>query len=198
VQKRKIVIHGNGEIVSDGSLLLSKGYLLVDTKKCSGCCSCMLACSLVHEGKENLTLSRIQILNNPFGNFPTDIIVATCQQCADPECYFVCPLKDEALCIDARTGVRYIDTGKCIGCRDCIEACIFSPARMGFDPDKNVAIKCDLCQNTPYWGQQGKQACIEVCPVEAIKFAGQEPEGDGDYTVNLRGEGWAKLDLPTD
>ncbi|MBW1848679.1 MAG: twin-arginine translocation signal domain-containing protein, partial [Deltaproteobacteria bacterium] len=32
----------------------SEGYLLVDTKKCQGCVSCMLACSLVNEGVESL------------------------------------------------------------------------------------------------------------------------------------------------
>ena len=34
---------------------VSGGYLLVDTKKCQGCLSCMLACSLVNEGEENLS-----------------------------------------------------------------------------------------------------------------------------------------------
>jgi len=34
----------------------SDGYLLVDIKKCQGCASCMLACSLVHEGVESLSL----------------------------------------------------------------------------------------------------------------------------------------------
>ena len=44
----------------------SQGYLLVDTKKCQGCATCMLACSLVHEGKQSLYLARIQVLQNPF------------------------------------------------------------------------------------------------------------------------------------
>ncbi len=35
----------------------SEGYLLVDTKKCQGRLSCMLACWLVHEGAENLSLA---------------------------------------------------------------------------------------------------------------------------------------------
>ena len=48
----------------------SKGYLLVDTKKCQGCVTCMLACSLVHEGFESLSLARIQIVQNPFEGIP--------------------------------------------------------------------------------------------------------------------------------
>ena len=63
-----------------------KGYLLVDMKKCQGCMSCMLACSLVHHGEENLSLSRIQILQNPQGSFPDDLVISQCRQCVDPAC----------------------------------------------------------------------------------------------------------------
>ena len=79
------------------SIPASRGYLLVDTKKCTGCCSCMLACSLAHEGRSNLSLSRIQIVEDVFGSYPTDISMAVCRQCAYPECYLACPLRDEAL-----------------------------------------------------------------------------------------------------
>ena len=56
----------------------SDGYLLVDTNKCQGCASCMLACSLVHEGVESLSLSRIQVMQNTFESFPDDL---TSEQC---------------------------------------------------------------------------------------------------------------------
>lgn len=183
---------------SSKGISLSQGYLVVDPKKCTACCSCMLACSLVHEGKSSLSLSKIQILDDRFGSFPTDIDIVMCRQCEKPGCYFACPLKDEALCIDVQTGVRYINAENCNGCGQCIEACLFSPSRIGFDSDRNIAIKCDLCQNTPYWDNQGKQACVEVCPVKAIEFTATPPVGYDGYIVNLRGQGWAKLDLPTD
>jgi protein NrfC len=69
----------------------SEGYLLVDTKKCQGCLSCMLACSLVHEGIENLSFARIQILQNSFGKFPDDLTMAQCRQCVEPACVEACP-----------------------------------------------------------------------------------------------------------
>ena len=68
------------------------GYLLVDMKKCQGCMSCMLACSLVHHGEENLSLSRIQILQNPQGSFPDDLVISQCRQCVDPACVASCPV----------------------------------------------------------------------------------------------------------
>jgi len=35
---------------------LSTRYLVYDSKHCAGCYSCMIACSLVHEGEVNLSL----------------------------------------------------------------------------------------------------------------------------------------------
>ena len=66
--------------------------------------------------------------------------------------------------------------------------------------------KCDLCANAPYhWddaggGPEGTQACVEVCPVGAIKFTAEVPaqEGDAGYNVNLRDAAWGKLGFPTD
>ena len=202
---------GAGAIFTDIILLddaiaaipASGGYLLVDTKKCQGCVSCMLACSLVHEGKESLSLSRIQVMQNSFERFPDDIMLVQCRQCVDPACLKACPTG--ALHIDASHGnVRRVDEKKCIGCKACIEACPYMPSRVIWDYKKKHAQKCDLCANAPFWdekgGPDGKQACVEVCPVGAIKFTKEIPEQKGDkgYNVNLRGSVWGRLGYPTD
>jgi protein NrfC len=187
----------------------SDGYLLVDLKKCQGCASCMLACSLVHEGVESQSLSRIQIMQNPFASFPDDVFMSQCRQCVDPECLKACP--EDALTANPAFGnVRMVDFEKCIGCGECVEACPFSPSRSQLAAverynGEDKAFKCDLCSVTPYhWdpaggGPDGKQACVSVCPVGAIKFTRELPNqrGDDGYNVNLRGVGWAQLKYPT-
>jgi protein NrfC len=188
----------------------SDGYLLVDIKKCQGCASCMLACSLVHEGVESLSLSRIQIIQNSFEAFPDDVTIEQCRQCVQPLCVEACPV--EALTADPRYGnVRRVDRSKCIGCGACFEACPFTPSRAVLAADEDYegklkSRKCDLCANTPYhWdnsggGPNGKQACVEVCPVGAIKFSKTIPiqEGDTGYKVNLRNRVWGSLGFPKD
>ncbi len=188
----------------------SEGYLLVDTKKCQGCVSCMLSCSLVHEGVENLSLARIQIIQNSFAKWPDDLTIEQCRQCVEPKCVESCPV--DAIEANPEHGnVRQVDTEKCIGCGLCAEACPFTPSRPVMAADDNFdgekkSRKCDLCAGAAYhWddaggGPNGMQACVEVCPVGAIQFTAKVPvqEGDGGYKVNLRGESWGRLGFPTD
>jgi protein NrfC len=196
---RRSILLGNGMV----AVPASEGYLLVDTKKCQGCLTCMLACSLCHEGKENLSLSRIQILQNPFEGYPDDLDISQCRQCVDPLCVKACPA--EALIVDRKHGnIRRIDETKCIGCESCIEACPFIPSRSSWDGDKEHALKCDLCLDTPYWeqkgGLEGKQACVELCPLGALMFTDKVPDQQGSkgYNINLRGRGWKKLGFSID
>jgi len=182
---------------------VSQGYLLVDNKKCQGCMTCMLACSLVHEGKESISLSRIQIIQNPFERFPFDLTIAQCRQCVRPACVEACPTG--ALHARAKYGnVRIVEREKCIGCQSCLEACPYKPSRVMWDFAQKYALKCDLCAEARFWnekhGPEGKQACVEVCPVMAIKFTKVIPvqKGDTGYKVNLREGSWKKLGYPID
>jgi protein NrfC len=197
--------------LTDGraAIPVSEGYLLIDQKKCQGCMSCMLACSLVNEGVENLSLSRIQVIQNSFEKWPADLTIEQCRQCVDPACVVACP--ENALSVDARFGNvrRVVDREKCVGCGACVEACPYTPSRPLVAPDEKYggdvkARKCELCADAPYhWdaaggGPQGKQACVEICPVDAIQFTAKVPgqEGDSGYKVNLRDYTWAGLGYP--
>jgi protein NrfC len=66
------------------------------------------------------------------------------------------------------------------------------PHRTIWNHKKNVAMKCDLCLDTPFWsetgGPGGKQACVEVCPMDAIAFTTETPnqlDTEG-YEVDLK------------
>ncbi len=127
---------------------------------CCICGICEMVCGEVHEGAAGPSLRRLWLDRDQIYQYCT---VLTCQQCDSPACYYACPYKDEALCIDSATGVRYINSDKCpSGCKLCIEACgaLFNPPRINFDPDRNAAIMCDLCKD-----REGGPACVEFCPV---------------------------------
>lgn len=190
------------------TLPAAMGYLLVDIKKCQGCLSCMLACSLAQEGVEDLSLSRIQVLQNPFEKWPADIVIGQCRQCVDPACVKAC--KYGALRANPQQGqIRMIDYGKCVGCGACFEACPYQPSRTVVIADERSGQdlkgrKCDLCAEARYHfdkaggGPHGTQACVAICPLGAITFSREIPvqEGDSGYYVNLRGPSWQKLGYP--
>lgn len=172
----------------------SEGYLLVDMKKCSGCTSCMLACSLTHHGRTGQSLARIQVIQDSFAKYPADITISQCRQCPYPACVGACPTG--AMHVDKETGVRTVDESKCIGCERCVNACPFTPARALWNSEEKHAQKCDLCKDTPFWdkegGPDGQRACESVCPMRAITFTKQVPiQSDEGYTVDLRtGTAW--------
>lgn len=178
----------------------SRGYLVYDSKKCIGCTACMLSCSLTHYGYQSLSLARIQIMQDSFGKFPNDLKISPCRQCKYPVCVTSCPVG--AVYVDEANGnVRRIDSKKCVGCKTCIKMCPQQPHRTIWNHIEKKSSKCDLCVDTPHWNEKGgpggKQACVETCPMKALKFVAEMPdqkETDG-YDVNLRNNHWLNLGL---
>ena len=59
------------------------------------------------------------------------------------------------------------------------------------DPDEEISTKCDLCLDTPHWskkgGPDGHQACVDICPVKALKLVSEPPSQTdvAGYDVHL-------------
>ena len=197
------------EALTDPSLNASMGYILVDSRKCQGCLTCMMACSLVNEGCVSLSLSRIQVMRDTFGTYPESIRTTQCRQCEEPKCVGACP--NGALIIDKNNGnIRLVQPNYCIGCGRCVMACPYEPKRPIIAPDERFggllkSRKCDLCLNAPHHfdpkggGIEGVRTCEASCPLGAIKFTTAMPvqEGNEGYEVNLRGIYWSLLGYDT-
>ena len=158
---------------------LSTRYLVYDSRNCAGCLSCMMYCSMVHEGMSSLSLSRIQVHRAVLKKYPLDIRQNVCRQCPVPLCVEKCPTG--ACHVDAANGnIRMIDETKCIGCRTCLDSCPQLPHRIIWNPAKKKCTKCDMCADTPYFnkkgGAAGAKACVDVCPANALKVVDELPE----------------------
>ncbi len=136
--------------------------LEADPLRCDGCRLCEIACSVVHAGVENPEKSRIRIIT---GEGEIEIPVF-CRHCTSPPCRDACPR--DAVYIDETSGRVMIDPFRCVGCGMCVSACPFGA--LGFDGERGVPFKCDLCGGTP--------ACLQVCETGALIYV-------EDY--NLRG-----------
>lgn len=130
---------------------------------CAGCGVCSLMCSLYHEKEVHVSLSRSELVREPF---EAVYAMNVCRQCLSPSCYQSCPKKDSALCIDQATGVKYINSDQCDGCGECILGCPMEPARVKLNPVTKLAFKCDLCR-----GRGKGPICIEYCAQHALALA---------------------------
>jgi Fe-S-cluster-containing dehydrogenase component len=139
--------------------------LIVNTEDCVGCNACEVACKQEH----NLPVGPRWIRVYPDspreieGKLQLRYIVTHCLHCRRPRCKDVCPVEAIAKRED---GIVSIDQELCIGCKDCIEACPLGV--MQFDPEKEVAQKCDLCVDRLDRGLE--PACVAACPSHCIYF----------------------------
>ena len=125
---------------------------------CTGCRSCEILCSVMHDGVYSPERSRIGFEVDNLKNMMHHIY--TCQQCEDHPCYDACPKKDDAMRIDGNN-IVYVVKEACIGCGKCVKACSYDPPRVHVvrRGKERWAVKCDLCR-----GIEGGPICINHCP----------------------------------
>ena len=121
---------------------------------CMGCHGCEVACKQEHGIGVGPRLVRI-IEDAP------DYVPVYCHHCANAPCKAVCPV--EAIVRNDR-GIVLIDRERCIGCKECMEACPFGA--MQYDDDREVAVKCDLCVQRI--DNNEAPACTTVCGTGCI------------------------------
>jgi Fe-S-cluster-containing dehydrogenase component/CRP-like cAMP-binding protein len=176
-----------------------ENLLVMDMDLCVRCGNCSLACHKMH-GQSRLLRRGIQI-ERPVSigkkRLQHVLMPQVCLHCKDPECLTGCPtgsiFRDPLGYVD-------IDAGTCIGCFDCATQCPYdaismvprspAPAKVSFvsqfarffslkspaavapgPADDVVAIKCNLCEDTPLNPKDArtkKYSCEENCPTGAL------------------------------
>ncbi|MDH7499963.1 MAG: 4Fe-4S dicluster domain-containing protein [candidate division NC10 bacterium] len=149
--------------------LAQSGCIEWNADRCVSCSRCLEVCAVYHEGAMAPQLSRIKWEENDFLSGFRFRKPLLCKQCDQPECYYACPKKDKALCIDSETGARYINRAECIGCGACMKACPFEVSRVNFDEAMGKAIKCDLCKD-----RKDGPVCVWQCLTHALTFVPRE------------------------
>ncbi len=129
-------------------------YIRSEFDLCTGCGSCLLACSNRAAGGYNPRLARM-IVSSERENLVNRQVV--CLQCENPYCLNSCPFG--AISRPAETGVVLVDKDTCTGCGSCVDAC---PDRMIRLDGNRRADKCDLCGGEPL--------CVKYCAPGALKL----------------------------
>jgi len=170
--------------------------------RCIGCRKCVHACVAENNQSRSPEIQYIRVLKMPHGSLDVEkgdhnyapakvpekgffYMPVQCQQCKNPPCVKVCPVKATWQEPD---GITVIDYDWCIGCRYCEAACPYFASRFNFtkpsipkerlNPEmsylgnrprkQGVMEKCHFCIQRTRAGKY--PACLEVCPAGARKF----------------------------
>ena len=141
---------------------LKKASLLLDLRRCVGCHACSVACKTEHDVALGSFRLRVRYIERP--DRPTiSFVPLMCMQCEDAPCIPVCPHEAVTRLEDGRV---VINEQECEGEVCCVPACPYGAIYM--DPVTNKADKCDLCTHRTEVGLD--PACVDACPVEAIRY----------------------------
>ncbi len=192
------------------------GYAL-DLSRCVGCRRCVYACVKENNQSREPQIHWIEVLQmekekgidfthstaqyNP-EKVPENgyfYVPVQCQQCKNPPCVKVCPVRATWQEPD---GITVVDYNWCIGCRYCMAACPYGARHFNWgEPNvpvneintemhflgnrlrmKGVVEKCTYCVQR---AREGKYpACVEICPVGARKFGNLlDPDSEIRYIL---------------
>jgi formate dehydrogenase iron-sulfur subunit len=143
--------------------------ILINVDECIGCHACEVACKNSHEFPKEIMVQRVVSVEE--GKFPSvktlHSPVERCMHCLEPACVSACPF---GAITKTEHGPVVIDHEKCTGCQLCIKACPWNIPKFSIETKK--VYKCDFCYSRLNDGLS--PACVEVCPVGALKFGDRE------------------------
>lgn len=159
--------------------MVNEYSLTIDTADCIGCNACEIACKQAHglPVGPRLISVRPEDCREIDNRLQFRYTVTYCRHCDNPPCKNACTT---GAITRQEDGIVLINEELCTGCGKCIDACSFNA--MQLDVYRQVALKCDMCQDRLYNGMQ--PACAAACPGRCIGFTHREMIGQAASHVS--------------
>ena len=195
--------------------MADKHYVFViDTKRCSGCHTCAVACKQENNIPDGVFWNRVLTYgaDSPdasvgvYPNVTKSYLTVACQHCENPACTKVCPV--HATYKDPESGAVVQEYDKCIGCRMCMAACPYTGVRsfnweepkysLPFDcgdanapkHQKHTVEKCTMCFHRLNDGK--RPFCVDACPMYA-RFWGDINDPTSEVSKAMSGREYKQL-----
>ena len=139
-----------------------------DMNRCYACQACSIACK-DWNGIEPGAEKWMTVYEWETGTFPgirLHSLAFPCAHCEDPSCVKAC--KQGAIYKEDEFGAVLVDQDKCIGCRECYDACPYGAPRFATDEPDCKMSKCTMCIDRLEKDQL--PACVAACPMRALDF----------------------------
>jgi len=141
---------------------MSQLGLAFDEKLCIACYGCKVACKANRDIPLGLDWCRLEKKWVGRGIDTRLVYFAVpCQQCVNPACVASCPAGALSKGAD---GMVTVDSGKCIACKACLDACPFNVPQF---PEGGKMGKCDLCKGL-FDPATETPPCVSTCPSAAL------------------------------
>lgn len=141
-----------------------KGFYF-DMGNCIECKSCQIACKDKNNLADDILYRKVESFEG--GSFPNPwvyFLSSSCNHCQKPVCVEKCPT---GACTKRKEdGIVFIQTEKCVGCRQCVKNCPFgAPKYLGKDVGKSG--KCNGCIDLDL-GEL--PACVAACNMRVLEL----------------------------
>jgi Fe-S-cluster-containing dehydrogenase component len=154
---------------------MAKLAMVIDLQKCVGCGACGIACKTennTQNRKNGQSYNWADFIFKTTGKFPNVNFAAypvLCNHCTNAACVDACPVTPKAM-FKTKDGITMHNDERCIGCRQCQEACPYSITDLTKEGEYSV-ISFNFDDEAPHSFYRDKTELIAGCTASGAEIA---------------------------
>ncbi len=151
--------------------------MVMDQRRCIGCQSCTVACRAWNDLPLDIIYNPVvtEGVQGAYPNVHETWTPLICMHCVNAPCVACCPTGASQK--DPDTGIVFVDSAKCMGCKVCVNACPYGARDTSgmVSHLEGYVRKCNFCRDRVARGEQ--PYCVATCHQRARIFGDLDDPG---------------------